>query len=213
MRNVPSTTGSFSYGETSWEAGDVAETSAGKAFYKELIAKANSVPIIRVLKFYGVKVDAIHCTTVCPFKSHKGGRETTASFKFYEETNSFFCFGCKIGGQRSHACEFVAAMEGISRSKAAQKIINLFSDDVDPTAEYVDGSSLSEQLEIMMDFSNTVREFRKSYLDKESQDFIEKRCAVYDELNARRTMDNETLRSVIEHLKEQIKVYISCHMP
>jgi hypothetical protein len=213
MRNLPSTTGPFSYGETSWEAGDIAETSAGKAASKELIAKANSVPLVRILRYYGVKVDSVHYITVCPFKNHKGGRENTGSFKFYEDTNSFFCFGCKIGGQNSHACEFVAAMDGISRTKAAQKVMTLFSDDVDPNAEYVDGLSLSEQLEIMMDFSNSVREFRKNYLDKESQDFIEKRCAVYDELNARRAMDNETLRSVVEHLKEQIKVYISCHMP
>ena len=213
MRNLPSTTGPLSYGETSWTTGDVAETAAGKAADKELIAKANSVPLNRVLRYYGVKVDSVHYYVVCPFKHHKGGRENSASFKFYEDTNSFFCFGCKVGGPHSHACEFVAVMEGISRIKAAYKVMTLFSDDVDHNAEYVDSQNVSEQLEIMMDFSDTVREFRKNYLDKESQDFIEKRCAVYDELNARRTMDNETLRSVVEHLKEQIKVYTSCHMP
>lgn len=213
MRNLPSTTRSFSYGETSWEAGDIAETSAGKAANKELIARANSVPLIRILRYYGVKVDSVHHNTVCPFKSHKGGRERTGSFYFYSETNSYFCYGCKNGGPKRHAVDFMVAMEGIGYLAAAQKIIALFSDDVDPHAEYIEGDSASEQLEIMIDFSNIVREFRRNYLDKESQDFIEKRCAVYDELNARRTMDNETLRSVVEHLKEQIKVYTSCHMP
>ena len=209
MRDLPDTTGPFSYGETSWEAGDIAETAAGKAAYKELIVKANSVPIIRVLKYYGVKADAIHCYIVCPFKSHKGGREKTPSFKYYEETNSFFCFGCKVGGQHAHACEFVAAMEGISRYKAAQKIISLFSDDVDPDAEFSDGRNLSEQLEIMMDFSDTVREFRKNYLDEESQYFIENICAAYDELNAKHDMDNDTLRSLVSKLKDQIDIHKS----
>jgi hypothetical protein len=213
MRDLPNTAGSFGYGETSWETGDIAETAAGKTAYKELIAKANSVPLVRILRYYGVRVDAIHCISVCPFKSHKGGRENSGSFKYYDETNSFYCFGCKIGGKNFHACEFMTTMEGISKFASAHKIISLFGEDVDPNAEYSDNQNFSEQLDIMMDFSNTVREFRKSHLDKESQDFIEKRCAVYDELNARRVMDNETLRSVVEHLKEQIKIYTSCHMP
>lgn len=102
-------------------------------------------------------------------------------------------------------------MDGISHAKAAYKILNLFGTDVDENAEVFEGQNLSEQLEIMMDFSNSVKEFRRIYLDKESQDFIEKRCAVYDELNAKRVMDNETLRSVVEHLKEQINFYKSCH--
>lgn len=211
MRDLSNSAGSFGYGETSGEIGDNATPVAGKAFFKDLIRRANTVPMVRVFKFYGVRIDSIHNKSVCPFKSHKGGRENTASFKYYEDTNSFYCFGCKVGGQQSHACEFIAAMDGISRAKAAYKILSLFESDIDDTAEVFDGQNLSEQLEIMMDFANSVREFRKVYLDKESQDFIEKRCEVYDELNAKRVMDNETLRSVVEHLKEQINFYKSCH--
>jgi len=211
MRDLSDSTGFFGYGETPGEAGDSPASPTGKAFFKDLIRKANTVPLIRIFKYYGVRMDAIHNKSVCPFKSHKGGRETTASFKYYEDTNSFYCFGCKVGGQHSHACEFVATMDGISRAKAAYKILSLFGSDVDDSAEVFEGQNLSEQLEIMMDFSSSVREFRRIYLDKESQDFIEKRCAVYDELNAKRVMDNETLRSVVEHLKEQINFYKSCH--
>lgn len=219
MRDLPSSAGSFGYGETSWTTGDITETAAGKAAKQELIAKANSVPLIRVLKYYGVKVEPSRInSTICPFTHHKGGRERTGSFYFYPETNSFYCHGCKTGGRHRHAVEFIAAKEGISFVLAAQKILNLFSDDVDPNAEHVDGFNSGSQLEIMLDFSNTVREFRKNYLDKESQDFIEKRCAVYDELIARRIadneyLDNETLQSIVDHLKEHIKYYISCHTP
>ena len=214
MRDLSNSTGSFGYGEISGEIGDATASptsTTGKDFFKDLIHRANTVPLIRVFKYYGIRLDAIHNKSVCPFKSHKGGRENTPSFKYYEDTNSFYCFGCKIGGQQAHACEFVAAMDGISRAKAAFKIFGLFESDVDDSVDVFEGQSLSEQLEIMMDFSNLVREFRKIYLDKKSQDFIEKRCAVYDELNAKRTMDNETLRSVVGHLKEQINFYISCH--
>lgn len=210
MCDLSDSTRFFGYGEIPGEAGDTPAPSSGKTI-KDLIWRSNTVPLVRVFKFYGVRLDAIHNKTVCPFKSHKGGRETTASFKYYEDTNSFYCFGCKIGGPQSHACEFVSAMDGITRPKAALKVISLFSSDIDDTAEVFEGQNLSEQLEIMMDFSNTIREFRRSYFDKESQDFIEKRCEVYDELNAKRVMDNETLRSVVEHLKEQIIFYKLCH--
>jgi hypothetical protein len=211
MCEISDTTGSFGYGETSGEIGDFATPSARKAFFKELIAKANSVPLIKILKFYNVKIDQGHYQTVCPFKSHKGGRENSASFKYYEATNSFFCFGCKVGGPKCHSAEFVAAMDGTNAAKAAYKIINVFGNDVNSTIEYADDLNFSEQLEIMLDFSNSVREFRQKYLDKNSQDFIEQRCLVYDELLAKHNMNNETLLWVVDYMKEQFTIYISCH--
>jgi hypothetical protein len=211
MRDLSSSTGFFGYGETPGETGNSATATSGKDT-KELIHLANTVPLTRVFKHYGIRLSAANNKIVCPFKSHKGGRENTASFYYYENTNSFCCYGCKIGNKQAHACEFVAAMDGISRIKAANKILSIFSSDIDDTAEVFEGQNFSEQLEIMMDFSNAVRDFRRIYLDKESQDFIEKRCEVYDGLCTKHAMDNETLRSMVEHLKEQIKVYISCHM-
>lgn len=207
MRDLQSTTGSFGYGETSWTTGDVAKTATGKAAEQDLIAKANSVPLFRVLRYYNVKVTPSHVnSTICPFKHHKGGKERTGSFYFYPETNSFYCHGCKTGGMHRHAVAFVAAQEGITFVKSAQKIISLFNDDVDPFAEFSDGPNLPEQLEIMMDFSTTVREFRKNYLDDESQYFIENVCAAYDKLNSRHDMDNEALRELISKLKDQINL-------
>lgn len=207
MRNLPSTTGSLSYGETSWTTGNPSAVVEGKAAEQDLIAKANSVPLFRVLRYYNVKVVPSHVnSTICPFKHHKGGRERTGSFYFYPETNSFYCHGCKTGGMHRHAVAFIAAFEAITFVKAAQKIISLFSDDVDPSAEFSDGPNLPEQLEIMMEFSDAVREFRKNYLDEESQYFIENTCKAYDELNARHDMDNESLRLLVFKLKEQINL-------
>lgn len=205
MRNLPSTTGSFSYGETSWTTGDPTTASAGKTAEQDLIAKANSVPLFRILRYYNVKVTPSHVnSTICPFKHHKGGRERTGSFYFYPETNSFYCHGCKTGGMHRHAVAFIAAFEGITFVKAAQKIIGLFNDDVDSSAEFSDIRNFSEQLEIMMDFSDAVREFRKNYLDDESQYFIENLCEAYDKLTARHDMDNDSLRLLVSKSKDQI---------
>lgn len=210
MRDLSDSTGYFGYGETPRESGDSSKTTTGQ-IAKDLIHKANTVPLINIFKYYNVKIDSIYNKSICPFKSHKNGRERTPSFKYFIETNSYYCYGCRVGGPQAHACEFVAAMDGLTRYQAASKIIRLFSSDIDETAEVFVGQDFSEQLEIMMDFSNAIRNFRKIYLDKESIDFIEKRCEVYDELNAKHEMDNETLRSVVEYLKEQIIYYKLCH--
>lgn len=209
MRELPNTTRSIGYGETSWETGDLEEASPGKIFYKDLIAKANTVPLNRVFKYYGVKLDVIRSMATCPFKSHKGGRENSASFRFFSETNSFYCYGCKVGGEFAHACEFVSNIESISKVKAAFKIIDLFKDDVDENGENFVGNNFSEMLEIMMDFSLCVRNFRKNYLDDKSQSFIEKMCLAYDSVNARVSLDNDGLRNVVDQLKEHINSYKS----
>lgn len=210
MRDISSTTGSFGYGETSWEAGGFASTDARKKFFKNLIVKANTVSLLKLFKHYNVRLDPVKNLAICPFKSHKGGRESTSSFKYYPETNSFFCFGCRVGGQNSHGCELVANIENISKYKAAYKILQIFdNEDCVDSLEYLSETDFSEQINIMLDFSTTIRNFRKIYVDDKSYFFIEKICAAYDDLNNRIDLPNEALRRIVEELKNQIEVYIN----
>lgn len=211
MRDVPDTTGLDGYGETPGETGDSSETLTGKAFYQDLIRRANTVPLSVIFRHYGVRVANTQCTIICPFKSHKGGRENSGSFTYYPHTNSFFCFGCKVGGQHAHACEFMANMESISRAKAAYKILQLFSGDASE-GEVLEGESFSERLEIMMDFSTAVRQFRQEHFDEKAFAFIEEICVVYDDVHLRHTLDNEALRRIVEALKGKIKSY-TCLTP
>lgn len=210
MRSISNSTRSDSDDETPGETGDVATSFTGKDYYQKLIERANTVPLIRILKYYGIRVDEYNRKITCPFKSHKGGRESTPSFYFYPDTNSFRCFGCGVGHPYAHGCEFVAALESISRAQAAAKILDLFSSDVDDEA-VVNKHDFSERLEIMMDFANTVREFRQVYSDEKSQKFIERICRVYDQQNLKHEHSNEALRRVIEKLKEKITHY-TCQM-
>lgn len=208
MRELSNTAGSISTIETSGEAGDFTTPSPGKAFYQDLINRANTIPITRIFKYYSLRLDENNKKIICPIPSHKGGRENSASFHYYPQTNTFWCFGCKTG---VGCCDLVAAMEGISKAKAAFKILDLFGADVDEDAIY-DRENFSEKLEIMIDFSNVVRDFRQNYIDEKSQAFIENICAVYDRLNLRhKTLNNEALRSVVTQLKDEINIYKSCH--
>ncbi len=206
MRTLSSTARSDSPSEVSSEAGDIAEAFTGKDYYQELINRANSVPMAKVFKHYNIRIDIHNRKTTCPFKNHKGGRESTPSFYYYPDTNSFFCFGCRVGGQNAHGVNFIAEKDGCTRVQAAHKMLELFESDVDEDNIY-DRQSFSDRLDIMMDFSNTVREFYQTYSDPKARVYVEVACKKYDALNRRHKLDNEALRSVVSQLKEYISLY------
>lgn len=211
MRDVSNTTGFDGYGEVPGETGDSSEAPTRKVFFQDLIRKANTVPLIRILKHYGIRVNAVQSTIVCPFKSHKGGRENTGSFTYYPQTNSFHCYGCKTGGPFAHGCEFMASMDATTKAKAAYKILQLFADDVDGDgSEIPEGENSSERLEIMLDFSNAVRDFRQTHFDEKSFVFIEETCLIYDKVHLEhKKIDNIALRRVVDKLKKKISNYKS----
>jgi DNA primase len=210
MHDVPNSAGSDGYGEAYGEDRDSSASATGKISFQDVIRKANTVPLIRIFKHYGVRVNPTQSTIVCPFKFHKGGRENTGSFTYYPNTNSFHCYGCKTGGPFAHGVEFIASMDGLSKAKAAFKILRLFASDVDEDGDVVVGENSSERLEIMMDFSNTVREFRQAHFDEKSFTFIEAVCAIYDDLQLAHKLDNEALRRIVGELKEKISSYKPC---
>ena len=207
MRHISNTPGPLGYGETSWEAGGIGEVSPGKTFSQELIGKANTVPLTRIFKHYGLRITETHYSVVCPFKTHKGGRESTASFRYYPDTNTFNCYGCNVGGYYAHGVEFVAAYDGISKFKAAQKIMSLFQSDVDGEAPECPDNS--EKLEMMMEFSTTVREFRSAHIDDKAESFVENICLTYDTVMMKHKLDNSALRRIIDELKLEMESYSS----
>src|SRR3984957_15973216 len=91
---------------------------------KVLIRKANSVDIVSIFRQYDLKIDEYLTKCFCPFPFH---RERTASFKYYKDTNSFYCFGCKSGGG---PVEFVALIGSIDKREAAEKIVSKFEADI-----------------------------------------------------------------------------------
>lgn len=205
MRDLSNTTGSYCDSKTPGNAGDFATSFTGKAFHEELIDKANSVPITKIFKHYGVRLDERNIKTTCPFLSHKGGRERTPSFYYYPSTNTYCCFGCKQG---STCCDFVAIKEKTTKVNAAYKILELFGEDIADGLDIPVREDYSERLNIMMDFSNSVREFRQTNVDQNAFSFIEEVCSVYDNINVKHELDNVALRKVVDVLKNRISSYI-----
>jgi flagellin-specific chaperone FliS len=101
----------------------------------------------------------------------------------------------------------MAAMEETTRSKAASKILNLFSSDVDEDVIYLDKESYTEKLDIILKFSNLIKEFRLSYNDNQSRQFIENICQVYDVMNARHNLGNQALKELTNILIIKINEY------
>lgn len=196
---------SNSNSETSGYNGDFTETFTGKKYFQDLIKKADSIPITRLFKYYNLRLNEQNRKIICPFSSHKGGREGSPSFYYYPQTNSFWCFGCKTGVR---CCDLVSNMDSISKGKAAYKILNLFGTDVDDDAILIDRENFSEKLEIMLNFSICVREFICCNNDEKSRLFIEDICAVYDTINIKHKLSNEALLSVVNQLKEKINSYV-----
>lgn len=206
MCPLPSTDRSISASETPGETGSPSEAFGGKDYYQELIGKANTVPIGKIFRLYNIRLDAHNRKCPCPFKSHKGGRERTASFWYYPETNSFFCFGCRVGGPFAHGCELVAALDGCTKVQAAHKLLQLFESDVDEDNMY-NPQDFEERVRIMMDFSNTVREFYRSYSGEKAAVYVEAACKRFDALNAKKNLNNEALLRMVEEFKEYIRLY------
>jgi len=202
MRELSNTTGPVSDGSPSGENRDFANSFIGKDYYQTLIGKANTIPITLIFKHYGIYLDEVNRKTVCPFKSHKGGKESTPSFYIYPKTNTYCCFGCRIG---SNVCDFISEMEGLTKVNAAHKVLELFNSEVD--GEYfINREDMSERLQIMLNFSDIVRDFIQKHSDNElAVAFIEHKCSVYDELNLKyKNLNNLALNRIFDQLKEEI---------
>ena len=208
MCPISNSTRPYSSGSSSGETGSVTDAYAGKDFYQDVIDLADTIPLSKIFDRYRVACNERQYLIKCPFKSHKGGRENTASFQFFPKTNSFYCHGCHVGGPFAHATHFVATMEGVQLIRAANKIIEVFANELGNVGD--DGlisEDYGERLELMLDFSKTVRDFYETYSGEEARVYVDGVCELFDKLNLKLKPDNCALRKIIEQSKEYISQY------
>jgi hypothetical protein len=201
MRNLSNRAESDGESVSSWEDGDIKET-AGANFYKSLIARANGISLLQIFKHYNLRIDAENRKCTCPFSFHKNGKESTSSFLYYPQTNTFWCFGCKSGVS---PCDFVSLMDGTTKIKAANKILNQFSLNAELNIKLSD--DFVEKLNIMLDFSKFIRNIKLKFSDKESLIVIDNVCEAYDKLNIKFKLTNIALKSISDSLKLKLNSY------
>lgn len=192
-----------------WEDGDTSSSSSRKLQYKDLIKKANAVDIIEVFSFYRIKISESNRKIVCPFPHHKGGKETTPSFLYYPQTNTFWCFGCNTG---SSGTDFVSIMDACSKVKAANKIIDLYGkslldEDIDTTS-----IDFNEKMNVMIEFSDFIRnKIIENNCDNDFLLFIEKNTASFDKMNEKYMLDVSAINLIINNIKKRIEDYKCQH--
>ena len=75
----------------------------------------------------------------CPF--HGSGEERTASFKVYEDTNTFHCFGCKESGNAIH---FLRKHDGVDFVEAVEMLASQVGMEVPKQENSVDTSKATQ---------------------------------------------------------------------
>lgn len=205
MHQLSDTDRSQSSGDESWEAGDSQSVIEAKQLAKEMIEQANSVALLHIFKHYGIRGTDSKWKMRCPFKSHAGGQEHSASFWYYPDTKTFWCFGCNTGRR---SCNFVAAMENISITVAARKILELYGSEamLEP-GELGYTPDYSERLEILLEFSDSMREFLQANpQDLKALAAAEKIAKFFDKLNAGKNPDIELLKRLALAFKDMSEI-------
>jgi hypothetical protein len=78
------------------------------------------IPIREILGLYIKVPDNLRRNIKCFLPNHK---DKTASMKIYENTNSFYCFGC---WKSWNILNLIAEMEWITTKEAYKKLLNLY---------------------------------------------------------------------------------------
>jgi hypothetical protein len=169
-----------------------------RAYFQGLAAKANTVPLILVMNKYGIHIDASVRKITCPFKHHSNGQERTSSFNYYHSENSFWCFGCKTGRGTT---DFVAAYDGISRAKAANKILRLFESSASDDWE-IAACNTQEKQEQLIRFSKAVYQAISKHQDKLGE--IEMITEAFDMMNNKYDLGIDGLTTLTASLLEEL---------
>lgn len=168
---------------------------------KILIRQANTIDLLTVFRHYRVNVDPYNRKCVCPFAFHSN--EKTASFFYYKDTNSFYCFGCKSGGG---PVNFVSIYDSISRELAAAKIAEKFH--IDPNIIVSDTSDFVDRQHLLLEFSELIRNFIFNNLDdNQALEYCEKVGLIFDTINFRHSLDNAGVKSLINKLQLKLEQY------
>ncbi len=97
--------------------------------YKIIEAANRKIKLADVIKQYNIRFTETYSSTgwdyksTCPFPSHKGGNERSASFYINPSAGWFTCFGCDLKG---NGAEFIAFIRGKDVLDVAREILTQY---------------------------------------------------------------------------------------
>lgn len=169
---------------------------------KQSIDQANQTSLLSILHSYSVRIDDYERMACCPLPHHKGGQEHSASFHFYPETNSFYCFGCKSGGC---PVDFVSLAENISRYQASVLINEEY--EVDTSQQMITKQQLNCD-SFYLEFADNIRTFLLAHNKHPGAlKFAEQICVAFDTLVQKYSIGPDGLSSLVGKLKARLDGY------
>ncbi len=202
MRTLSDRAESDSIGDAFLKDGDLGEDSERLLLTKKLIKQANGVPLETIFKKYGLNLDQFNKKVTCPFQFHQN--ERSPSFYFYFDTNTFHCFGCKTTGG---PVNFIASFHSLSKYDAAIKVIETYGIDGISSIEEIEIINFSEKTEILLNFSDQIRNFIALNNNEKSIKYAEKLCFTFDAMNTKHNLDNNALKSLVDKLIKLLGQY------
>lgn len=156
--------------------------------YQDKYKIANAFPLRKLFSLYSLNL--INNKMCCPFHGDR-----SPSFVFYEDTNSFYCFGCSAG---SKPIDFISLKENISKASAIDYILNIenFKDSLTLT------DNKPDQFKYNLIFSEMILSFRKKSNSNEFNEYIEKLCKVYDDMNLKYDLTEDKHRKLIDKIEK-----------
>lgn len=156
--------------------------------------RAINFPLNKLFKIYNLNINKSNTKTICPFASHSNGSERTASFVYYPESNTYWCFGCKQGNT---SIDFVKNMEGLNYYQALDKISSLNDDN---TITIKRSSSFEEYFTKYNEFSSKL-----SVLFRNDYDKAMEIMKSFDEIKLEYCFNQEEVIKLIDKLILRIK--------
>jgi hypothetical protein len=140
----------------------------------------------------------------CPFPDHN---DKTPSFHYNTLEDRFYCFGCKRGGQ---AVQFLSYYKNISKISAAELLSESLGS-VEDVCIDLENETKDNIDEILLEFSDVVREFIKKHKSYAAMMFAEKVTWGLDlyllKHVSRASIDESNLVARLKLLKEKIDGY------
>lgn len=105
----------------------------GAEKFASIKAANRKIRLLDVLRHYGFRIEknpqrpTWSNNFTCPFPSHKGSKERTASFGYCFVSDHFCCLGCNKSGR---AVEFISLYEQLPRAVVADRILAQYGEDV-----------------------------------------------------------------------------------
>lgn len=159
---------------------------------------AASIDLKFLFNIYSLDLNEYNRNICCPFSFHA---DDSPSFYYYPETNSFFCFGCQIGGG---PIELLSNLMEIAKEEAITKLIEYRNADQNLIKININ-DNLIERQNLLLKFSTYIRQRICSANGDSEIENIEHNTFIFDQIYNSHKLSNKALSVLIDKIKLKLE--------